>query len=147
MIDSRSFVKLSNTNPMVAVDNSRIINGNQTLRSKERISTKTPGGHSNIEKPKILKLATINIQHAGNSKLEQATRCLREMKIDIAVLTETKLPIYHTTNCEGYHITVSEAVSNSQGGVALCVQCLSAGHGRVPCRPEFCAVALAGMMT
>ena len=107
---------------MVAVDNSRIINGNQTLRSKERISTKTPGGHSNIEKPKILKLATINIQHAGNSKLEQATRCLREMKIDIAVLTETKLPIYHTTNCEGYHITVSEAVSNSQGGVALCVR-------------------------
>lgn len=44
------------------------------------------------------------------------------MNMDIAILTETKLPMYHTTNCEGYNITVSEAVSNSKGGVALCVQ-------------------------
>jgi hypothetical protein len=44
------------------------------------------------------------------------------MNIDIGILTETKLPQYHTLYCEDYDITTTEAHSNYIGGVALCVK-------------------------
>ena len=102
--------------------NFRNSGGDRTLRSTETLNTVEPGGRKKARMTKTVKLATINIQHGGNAKLEHATRCLKTMNIDIAILTETKLPQHHTVSSEGYSITVSDAVSNSKGGVALCVR-------------------------
>jgi Exonuclease III len=66
-----------------------------------------------------LTIATLNIINAGRSRLNAALRCMREMNVDLGILTETKL--YHTKYskaCEGYVVkaTVSERM---KGGVAL----------------------------
>jgi Reverse transcriptase (RNA-dependent DNA polymerase)/Endonuclease-reverse transcriptase len=107
---------------MVVVDNFRNVDGHRPLSSNDQLITETPGGHRNINLSSVIKIGTINIQHAGNSRLEQASRCLRLMNIDLAILTETKLPTFHTTDCEGYKITISVAVNSYKGGVALCVR-------------------------
>ena len=99
--------------------NFRIGTGTHTLRSARGLSTLSPGDHN---KCSILKISTLNIQHAGNAKLEAATRCLEQMNMDISVLTETKLPIHNTFKSSGFDITHTGSRSNSIGGVALCVR-------------------------
>ena len=44
------------------------------------------------------------------------------MNIDVAILTETKLTTHHIIKSSGYDLTITEARSNSIGGVALCVR-------------------------
>jgi hypothetical protein len=73
---------------MVVHDNFRIVNGTEILRSGNDLSTESPGDHT---KGTVLKIGTLNVQHAGNAKLETAARCLEQMRMDVAVLTETKL--------------------------------------------------------
>lgn len=72
-----------------------------------------------LEKCSSLSIGTLNIINAGRSRLNAALRCMREMNMDLGILTETKL--YHTKyskSCEGYLVeaTVSERM---KGGVAL----------------------------
>lgn len=106
---------------MVVVDNFSIVNGNQILGSDEDLSTVTRGDY---KQNTVLKICTLNIQHAGNSRLEQAERCLQQMNIDVAILTETKITKKDSPNSVEweYDIISTEAKSNSIGGVALCVR-------------------------
>ena len=67
-----------------------------------------------------LYICTYNIIAGAQNRINAAVRCLRTMNIDIALITETKLQGYHTTQCEGYDIVASRAKSKHQGGVALC---------------------------
>ena len=97
----------------------RIVTGTETLRSDRGLSTMSPGDNNKVT---ILKVSTLNIQHAGNSRLETTTRCLKQMNIDVSILTETKLPQHKTFTSSGYNITHTSAKSNSIGGVALCVR-------------------------
>ena len=99
--------------------NFRIVTGTHTLRSVRGLSTLSPGDHN---KRSVIKISTLNIQHAGNAKLETATRCLEQMNMDVTILTETKLPLHNTFKSSGYDITHTGARSNSIGGVALCVR-------------------------
>ena len=100
-------------------ENFRLSNGTALLWSDRDLSTMRQGDHKNIT---VLKICTLNIQHAGNAKLETATRALDQMGVDVAILTETKLPKYNTIKSSGYDITHTAARSNSIGGAALCVR-------------------------
>ena len=65
-------------------------------------------------------VATLNIRDARNAGLEGACRCMSQMNVGIAVLTETKLTNNkHTKRCEGYAIIATKAESRHCGGVAL----------------------------
>jgi exonuclease III len=67
-----------------------------------------------------MNICSYNIMHGGNSRLNQALRCMRLMGIDLGVFTETKLVDgTYTREAEGYEVVATEAKSNHQGGVAL----------------------------
>ena len=68
-----------------------------------------------------LAVATWNIRSGRNLGLESALRAMASMAVDICLLTETKLTdrIY-TRKSSGYEVVATNAVSKSQGGVALC---------------------------
>ena len=62
-----------------------------------------------------------NIRSSRNLGLESALRVMKSMGVDICLLTETKLTDgVHTRKLSGYDVVVTNAVSNSQGVVALC---------------------------
>ena len=66
-----------------------------------------------------LAIATLNIIDGRRWRLNAAVRCLAGMKIDLAVLTETKLSSDHyTKHCFGYNVIATESEEHS-GGVAL----------------------------
>ena len=73
-----------------------------------------------VETPScLLRLATLNITDARNARLNTAIRCMKEMKVDIAVLTETKL--HHdryTKSSDGYTV-VATVAEKHKGGVAI----------------------------
>lgn len=80
-------------------------------------------------KSTVLNICTYNIQHGGNARLEAAMRAIRQMNMDLGILTETKLVEgLHTTNCEGYEIISTKAKSQHQGGVALFCQTSKEWH-------------------
>jgi exonuclease III len=75
---------------------------------------------SNHSKYPNMNICSYNIMHGGNSRLNQALRCMRLMGMDLGVLTETKLVDgTYTREAEGYEVVATEAKSNHQGGVAL----------------------------
>ena len=66
-----------------------------------------------------LLIGTLNIRSAHHGNLEATLRGLKEMHVDVAVLTETKLTSdKHTTNHFGYTVCGSFAQSSSKGGVS-----------------------------
>jgi Reverse transcriptase (RNA-dependent DNA polymerase) len=69
---------------------------------------------------KPINLCTYNIISGRGERLPAAIRALSTMHIDVAILTETKLPddIY-TRYFHGYQVRASRAPSVHQGGVAL----------------------------
>jgi hypothetical protein len=76
----------------------------------------------------LMKICTYNIITGHNNQLEQVMRCIKEMNIDMGILTETKLQGKHSTQCEGYDIIATKARSSSQGGVALVYRRLDLFH-------------------
>jgi exonuclease III len=66
-----------------------------------------------------LRLATLNILDGRNNRLNAALRCMKQMNVDVGILTETK---FHnnmfTKNAEGYGVVGTITTSNT-GGVAL----------------------------
>lgn len=66
-----------------------------------------------------MKIVTYNILHGGDSNLEQALDCMKQMNVDMGIMTETKLQGFHTELYEGYQVVATWAKSRSQGGVAL----------------------------
>ena len=72
-----------------------------------------------VKMPKLV-IGTINIQYGGNVRIQTAARCLKQMNVDLALLTETKIVNeLYTRGAEGYTITATKAKSIHQGGVAL----------------------------
>jgi len=66
------------------------------------------------------RMATWNIVDGRRGRLAQAAAGLAQMKVDLTVLTETKLvDDRHPKTASGYTIMCSKAVSGHQGGVAL----------------------------
>jgi len=66
------------------------------------------------------RMATWNIVDGRRGRLAQAAAGLAQMKVGLAVLTETKLvDERHPKTASGYTIMCSKAVSGHQGGVAL----------------------------
>jgi hypothetical protein len=66
-----------------------------------------------------LKLGTLNIVDGRRNRLNAALRCMREMDVDIGLLTETKFATdKYTKYAEGYTV-VGTQTNGRQGGVAL----------------------------
>ena len=66
------------------------------------------------------RMATWNIVDGRRGRLAQAAAGLAQMRVGLAVLTETKLvDDRHPKTASGYTIMCSKAVSGHQGGVAL----------------------------
>mmetsp|Transcript_5724 Transcript_5724/g.8521 ORF Transcript_5724/g.8521 Transcript_5724/m.8521 type:complete len:1130 (+) Transcript_5724:164-3553(+) len=67
----------------------------------------------------LLRLLTLNIIDGRNSRLNQAIRCLKQMNVDIGILTETKLSNdMYTKSFLGYRVVATKMEGNT-GGVAL----------------------------
>ena len=66
-----------------------------------------------------LKVATLNIQDGRNNRLNAALRCMKQMNIDMGILTETKFSNdKYTKAAEGYTV-VGTITDGNKGGVAL----------------------------
>jgi exonuclease III len=83
------------------------------LQQQQRQQKPTP-------RPLGLKLATYNIQDGRNSRLVPACRALQAQNIDMALLTEARIPDeIHTRHCLGYNIFATYTTTRNQGGIAL----------------------------
>jgi exonuclease III len=75
-------------------------------------------------RPPGVTLATYNVQDGRNSRLVPVCRTLEAQQIDIALLTETRIPDQdgariHTRDCLGYTIFATYTTTRNQGGLAL----------------------------
>ena len=66
-----------------------------------------------------LRLATLNITDARNARLNAAIRCMKEMRVDIGVLTETKLHHDRYTKSYDDYTVVATVADRRKGGVAI----------------------------
>lgn len=72
--------------------------------------------------PNTITLATYNILDGRNSRLEAALRLLDNQNIDLAILTELRIPAakpIHTRNSQGYNVFATYTTHTNQGGIAL----------------------------
>ena len=71
----------------------------------------------------FLRLITLNIRSGRNSNLNVVLRTMHQMRVDLGILTETKIDNeMYTRDCCGYTVLASHARSKHQGGVALFYQ-------------------------
>jgi hypothetical protein len=72
----------------------------------------------------IINIATYNIRDGRNSNLEAALRACEKMRIDVCVLTETKLSTdRYTRSAYGYTVFATTTTHVNQGGTrAKCCQ-------------------------
>ena len=71
----------------------------------------------------FLRLITLNIRCGRYSNLNVALRTMHQMRIDLGILTETKIDNdMYTRDCCGYTVFATHAKSQFQGGVALFYQ-------------------------
>ena len=68
---------------------------------------------------KQLRLCTYNVQSARADCLQQVARTLESTRVDLSVLTETKLQGYHARHAFGFDILATQSTSKFRGGVAL----------------------------
>ena len=60
----------------------------------------------------MINLATLNIVHGGNERLEWALKCMEEMKVDLGILMETKITGgIHTRKRLDYEVVTTDAMS------------------------------------
>ena len=71
----------------------------------------------------FLRLITLNIRSGRNSNLNVVLRTMHQMRVDLGILTETKIDNeMYTRDCCGYTVLASHARSKHQGGVALFIR-------------------------
>ena len=78
-----------------------------------------------------LTLATHNILDGRNNRLESALYNLGKQEVDIAILTELRIPAekpMHTKNCQGYNIFATYTTRPNQGGLVLATRTSSSWH-------------------
>ena len=74
------------------------------------------------ERPPYVRIATHNVEDARNSRLDKITRNLKTQHIDLAIITELRIPSHnpiHTRDCNGYDIFATYTTTDNQGGIAL----------------------------
>jgi hypothetical protein len=82
---------------------------------QQRVST----DHNNNDCITI-RLATYNIRDSHNSNLKAALRACEKMRIDVAVLTETRLSTdRHTRSAYCYTVFATQTTHFNQDGIAL----------------------------
>jgi len=65
-------------------------------------------------------VATYNVRCGRNAGLESALRAMAATEVDLGIFTETKITdSVYTQYSSGYNVTATNAVSASQGGIAL----------------------------
>jgi hypothetical protein len=68
----------------------------------------------------IIKLATYNIRDSRNLNLEAVLRACEQMRIDVGVLTETRLSTdRYKRSAYGYTVFATQTTHTNQGGIAL----------------------------
>jgi exonuclease III len=81
----------------------------------QRVSTE-----HNDDGTTIIKLATYNIRDSRNSNLEAVLRACEQMRIDVGILTETRLSTdRYTRSAYGYTVFATQTNHTNQGGIAL----------------------------
>ena len=66
-----------------------------------------------------IRVGTLNIMSGRGNRLEMACKKLRRHKIDICILTKTKLCGYHTIESSGFNVYATKVKNINQGGVAM----------------------------
>jgi endonuclease/exonuclease/phosphatase family metal-dependent hydrolase len=67
-----------------------------------------------------INIATYNIRDGQNSNLEAALRACQKMRIDVGILTETRLGTdRYTRSASGYTVFATQTTHFNQGGIAL----------------------------
>jgi hypothetical protein len=67
-----------------------------------------------------INIATYNIRHGRNTNLEAALRACERMRIDVGVLTETRLSTdRYAWSAYGYMVFATKTTHINQGGIAL----------------------------
>jgi hypothetical protein len=77
---------------------------------------------SSSKKPTSIKISTFNIRDGRNNRLLAAAYAMDKQNVDIAFLTEVKIPEsrpIHTRFAYGYEIIVAYSNHTNQGGIAL----------------------------
>ena len=70
-------------------------------------------------RPPLLRLVTLNICDGRRNRLNAALRCMRQMNVDVGILTETKFTnTCFTKLAEGYRV-VGTTTTGNIGGIAL----------------------------
>jgi exonuclease III len=80
------------------------------------------GAAARSEEPKRtpVRIATYNIRSGRAGRLEAVLRAMKQMNVDIGLLTEAKLTDgIHTRYSSGYNVFATRAKNHSQGGVVL----------------------------
>jgi hypothetical protein len=68
----------------------------------------------------VIRVATYNIRDGRNSNLEAALRACEQMRIDVGILTETRLSTdRYTRSAYGYTVFATQTTHTNQGGIAL----------------------------
>jgi exonuclease III len=83
---------------------------------------KSPRNRCHRYKPTTIKIATQNIQDARQTRLEHACMDLHHQNIDVAILTEMRIPEskpIHTRLSSGYQVFAIYMTIRNQGGIAL----------------------------
>ena len=88
---------------------------NEKVRKKWRDERKIP-------KHEDIRVGTLNIVSGRGNRLEMACRKLQRYKIDVCILTETKLSGYHTVELSDFKIFATKVTNKNKGGVALLYQ-------------------------
>jgi hypothetical protein len=79
----------------------------------------------------IINIATYNIRDGQNSNLEVALKACKKIRIDIGVLTETKLSTdRYTLSAYGYTVFASKTTHINQGGNLLTLYIFRLKHNR-----------------
>ena len=93
-------------------------------KSKENGGKDREGDNDDNNNKKFngIHIGTINIISGRKSRLEMICQILEQHKIDIGILTETKLNGFHTHSAFGYRVLASRCVNTNQGGVAFVVR-------------------------
>ena len=70
-------------------------------------------------KQEYIRVGTLNIVSGRGNRLEMACRKLGRYKIDVCILTETKLSRHHTVKSGDFKIIATKVTNTSKGGVAM----------------------------
>ena len=88
----------------------------------EKVRTRKWQNERKIPQHEDIRVGTLNIVSGRGNRLEMACRKLGRYKIDVCILTETKLNGYHTVESSDFKIFAMIVPNKNKGGVAMLYQ-------------------------